>query len=158
MIEFEIVPMTTEKEMDEKGYVHYKSWQETYSTLMPDEFLQSITLDKCIKMAHKWTQNTLLLKVDNKTVGFSCFGESRECKDDGEIIALYLLEKWQGKKLGYSLMKATCDKLQEKHKLVLWVLKGNDKAINFYKRYGFEFTGKEKSAPFGTELQMAMKK
>ena len=158
MIEFEIVPMTTENEMDEKGYVHYKSWQETYSALMPYEFLQNITLDKCIKMAHKWPQNTLLLKIDNKTVGFSCFDENKDCEDDGEIIAIYMLEKWHGKKLGYALMKATCDKLCEKHRIVLWVLKGNDKAINFYKRYGFEFTGIEKSAPFGIELQMMMEK
>ena len=72
MIEYEICPMTTEAEMDEKGYIHWKSWHETYNGLMPDDYLKNITLEKCIKMAHKWPQNTFLLKVNNKTIGFSC--------------------------------------------------------------------------------------
>ena len=157
MTEFVITPMTTESEMDEKGYVHWKSWQETYSGLMPEEYLQSIDLEKCIKMAHKWPQNTLLLKTDNKVIGFSCFGESKDCDSANEIIALYLLREYQGQKLGYTLLNKTFEKLPNNRKTLLWVLKGNEKAINFYKRYGFEFTGNEKSLPFGTELQMEMK-
>ena len=46
MIEFEICPMVSDSEMDEKGYVHYKSWQETYSGLMPDDYLKGLTLEK----------------------------------------------------------------------------------------------------------------
>lgn len=32
---YKIRPMETETEMDGKGYVHYKSWQETYPGLVP---------------------------------------------------------------------------------------------------------------------------
>ena len=75
MIDFEICVMATDSEMDEKGYVHYKSWQETYIGLMPDDYLNNLTLEKCVEMAHKFPQNTLLLKVDGKTVGFSCISK-----------------------------------------------------------------------------------
>ena len=146
--------MTTEREMDEKGYVHWKSWQETYADLMPREYLATLTLDKCVKMAHKWHQNTLLLKVDGKVAGFCCFGKSRDTQDAGEVLALYLLREYHGQKLGYTLLKKTVEEYLDAETIYLWVLAGNERAINFYKKFGFDFTGAEKNTAFGTELQM----
>lgn len=157
MIGYEICPMTTETEMDEKGYVHWKSWHETYSGLMPNEYLENITLEKCIKMAHNRPQNTLLLKVDDKTVGFSCAGKSTDSNGAYEIVAIYLLKEYHDKKLGYELLKRTISTFSDCSKIILWVLKGNDRAIAFYKKFGFDFNGSEKELPFGVELQMEMK-
>lgn len=154
MTKYKIVPLTTEQEMDEKGYVHWKTWQDTYSKLMPKEYLDNITLEKCVAMAHRWNENTLLLKANSKVVGFSCFGESKDTESANEIIALYLLQEYHGLKLGYSLLNATLEKLPKDKKTVLWVLDGNEKAIGFYKRFGFDFTGNVKTTPFGKELQM----
>ena len=156
MINFSIHPMKSESEMDEKGYVHWKSWQETYDDLMPKEYLEAMTLDKCVKMAHKWNQNTLLLKVDDKVVGFSCFGKSRDMENANEMSALYLLKEYHGKKLGYALLKQTMTEMDPNTSTVLWVLDGNQRAIDFYKKFGFAFTGNEKVTPFGKELQMMM--
>ena len=158
MIEYEICQMMTEEEMDEKGYVHWKSWHETYTGLMSDDYLKNITLEKCIKMAHKWPQNTFLLKVDNKTIGFSCIGKSDDIENANEVIAIYLLKEYHGQKLGYALLNETISKFADNDKIVLWVLNGNDKAIHFYKRFGFDFNGNQKVLPFGVELQMEMKK
>ena len=157
MIEYEICEMTTDGEMDEKGYVHWKSWHETYAGLMPDDYLENVTLEKCVKMAHKLPQNTLLLKIDHKTVGFSCMSKSVDAKAANEIIAIYLLKEYHGKGLGYELLNHTVSLLNDNNPVVLWVLKGNERAIRFYKRVGFEFTGNEKSYPFGIELQMELK-
>lgn len=154
MTSFEICEMTTENEMDEKGYVHWRCWQETYSGLMPDDYLKNLTLEKCVEMAHKFPQNTLLLKVDGKTVGFSCISKR---EDATEIIAIYLLKEYHGKRLGYELMKRTVSQLADNVPVVLWVLKGNEKAIRFYKKFGFDFNGNEKACPFGVELQMELK-
>ena len=156
MVEYEICPMTTETEMDEKGYVHWKAWHETYSGLMPDDYLKNITLEKCIKMAHKWPQNTFLLKVNNKTVGFCCIEKRTDSEGTVEIVAIYLLREYQGKKLGYALLKNTISMFSKTEKIVLWVLEGNEKAINFYKKFGFDFNGNQKKLPFGMELQMEM--
>lgn len=154
MFESEICLMTTKEEMDERGYVHWKSWHETYSNLMPRDYLDGVTLEKCVKTAHKFPQNTILLKVDNKVVGFSCLFKGAE--GINEIVALYLLKEYHGKKLGYKLLKHTFSELVDSSKIVLWVLKGNDRAISFYKKFGFEFNGIEKQLPFGVELQMEM--
>ncbi len=151
MLDFEICQMITDEEMDEKGYVHWKSWQETYADLMPEEYLEKITLEKCVEMAHRFPQNTLLIKVDNKTVGFSCVSLGQ---DVNEVVAIYLLKKYQKKGLGYELLKRTISVFRDNLKIVLWVLAGNDRAISFYRRFGFEFNGTEKTCPFGKELQM----
>lgn len=155
MIEYEICPMTTKVEMDEKGYVHWKAWHETYLTLMPKEYLETVTLEKCITMAHTWSQNTLLLKVNNKTVGFSCI---KHTDSENELVAIYLLKQYHGQRLGYALMTNTLSLLSHQKKIILWVLKGNEKAISFYKKCGFVFNGNEKKLPFGVELQMELYK
>ncbi|MBR3893843.1 MAG: GNAT family N-acetyltransferase [Clostridia bacterium] len=158
MIEFEICPMTTDAEKEEKGYVHWKSWQETYKGLMPDHYLSSLTLEKCIKMAFRFPKNTLLLKVNHQTVGFSCVGNSLDTEGANELFAIYLLKEYYGQKLGYELLKRTVSSLADRRPLVLWVLRGNDRAIRFYEKFGFAFNGNEKACPFGMELQMEMKR
>ena len=157
MCEYEICEMTTAGEMDEKGFVHWKAWHETYTGLMPDDYLNNVTLEKCVKMAHKFPQNTLLLKVNHKTVGFSCIGKSSDVEDADEIIAIYLLKECHGKKMGYELLKQTLTLRKSNRPIVLWVLKGNERAIRFYQKVGFAFTGNKKVCPFGIELQMQMK-
>lgn len=156
MYSFEINPMISDLEKDEKGYVHWKSWLETYTGIMPEDYLKNVTLERCVKMAHKWPDNTLLIKVDNKTVGFSCVAKSSDGDDIYELVAIYLLKEYQGKKLGYELLKKTLSGINGGNKIVLWVLKGNERAIRFYERFGFRFNGKEKQLPFGVELQMEL--
>ena len=158
MVNYEICPITTETEMDEKGYVHWKSWHETYKDIMPDDYLKSITLEKCIKMAHKFPQNTLLLKSDGNVVGFSCIGKNCDTENTNEIIAIYLLKEYQGKGLGYALMNKSLSMLPPNARIILWVLNDNEKAINFYKKVGFDFNGNKKLLSFGTELQMELKR
>ena len=57
-----IKPMQTVDEIDGKGYVHYKSWQETYAGLIDPEYLKNTTEEKCKAMAYKWTDNILVAK------------------------------------------------------------------------------------------------
>ncbi|MCI5773637.1 MAG: hypothetical protein MR210_03640 [Erysipelotrichaceae bacterium] len=42
-----IKPMNIVDEVDGKGYVHYKSWQETYKGLVDSEYLKNLTEEKC---------------------------------------------------------------------------------------------------------------
>lgn len=52
-------PMETVNEMDGKRYVHYKSWQETHTGLVDANYLETkMTLERCIAIARKWTDNT----------------------------------------------------------------------------------------------------
>lgn len=159
MSRISIVPMVTEEDIDGKAYVHWKSWHETYPSLIDSEFMKTITIEKCESIAHRRTDNILIAKAGDKVVGFVGYGEYRydTLKDCGEVFAIYVLADCYGKKVGYELMNAAFEKLTDYKTIAVWVLKGNERAIKFYERYGFCFDGTEKEIMLGTpntELRM----
>ena len=159
MSKINIVPMVTDEDMDGKGYVHWKSWHETYTGLIDPAYMERITLEKCVDMAHRWPQNMMVAKDGDKVIGFVGYGEHLDdtLTDCGEVFAIYVLAEYYGQKVGYKLMNAAFDKLAAYKKIAVWVLKGNDRAIKFYERYGFHCDGTEKEVKLGTpntELRM----
>ena len=155
----EIVPMATDSDINGKGYVHWKSWHETYTGLVDPAYMEGLTLDKCVDTAHRWLDNILVAKDGEKIVGFVGYGVYRDdtLSDCGEVYAIYVLADHQGRKVGYELMNAAFEKLADYKRIAVWVLKGNDRAIRFYERYGFRFDGTEKEIMLGTlntELRM----
>lgn len=154
-----IKPMQTEKETDGKAYVHFKAWHETYAGLIDDAYLNGFTEERCMLIARKWRDNLLVAKDGDRVVGFVGCGAYRDetLPDYGEIFSIYVLADYQGKKIGYALMNAAMEQLEKYQKIALWVLKGNERAIRFYQRYGFCFDGAEKHVNLGTpntELRM----
>jgi len=47
--------------------------------------------------------------------------------------------------LSFALMKKALDALSEYPQTAVWVLTGNERAIRFYRRCGFEFDGEIKA-------------
>lgn len=161
-MEFIIHNMCME-DMDGKGYVHWKSWQDTYQGLVDQNYLDNLTLDKCVEMARLWPNNILVAKEEDKVIGFTAYGKYRDgdLADCGEIMAIYVLKEYHNQKIGYALMNAAFEKLKEHPQVVVWVLRGNDPAIKFYERYGFQFDGVSKEIMVGTpnvELRMIYKR
>ena len=79
--------------------------------------------------------------------------------DCGEVYAIYLLEEYQGRGIGYRLMCEACEKLKTYDRIALWVLEGNEKAIRFYERFGFRFDGASAEISLGSparELRMIL--
>ena len=154
-----IKPMETEAEIDGKGYVHFKAWHETYTKLVYAAYMSGMTEEACRRIARKWTDHILVAKDGERAIGFVGYGASRDAalSGCGEIFALYVLAEYHGQRVGYALMNAALEKLSDYRRIALWVLKGNDKAIRFYERYGFCFDGTEKEILLGTpntELRM----
>ena len=163
MSNYIIKPMQTADEIDGKGYVHYKSWQETYKGLIDADYMKNMTEEKCKAIARKWTDNILIAKDGDNVVGFVGYGEHSDSvlTDCGEVFAIYVLAEYHNKKIGYELMNAAFEKLTAYKKIAVWVLKGNERAIRFYEKYGFRFDGTEKSVKLGTantELRMIFEK
>jgi len=77
--------------------------------------------------------------------------ESSCCDTDfsseGEIISLYVLPQYWSTKQGYYLTKFSIDRLKNQgyKSCYLWVIKQNERAVNFYKRFGFKSTGELKT-------------
>ncbi len=148
-----------------KAFVHYSSWNETYTGLMPQEFLDGRSLEKCLRFAFDYPQNTLVALVEGEVVGFAnYFPKSRDfvsIKPSSELVALYVLQKYQKKGIGKALLNK-CLELLPSPFVVLFVLEGNQNAIEFYKKCGFSFTGHKLSqkVPGGeiSELEMLLKR
>lgn len=54
----------------------------------------------------KFPENTLVAKDKEKVVGFAVYGPSRDedLPDAGEVVAIYVLSEYYGRKIGYRLM------------------------------------------------------
>jgi len=152
MTGFIIKQMQTNDETDGKAYVHYKSWREAYTGLIDEEYLDSVTEEKCKKIAYRWPDNILVAKEGDKVIGFAGYGTYRDdsLTDCGEVFSIYVLADYYGKRVGFELMNAVFEKLNKYSKIAVWVLKGNERAIKFYERYGFRFDGTEQEIKLGT--------
>lgn len=78
-------------------------------------------------------------KPFNKLEISSC---DASCCGEGEIISLYVLPKYWSTKQGYELTKFAIQRLKSQgyKECYLWVIKENERAVNFYKRFGFKGT------------------
>lgn len=147
---------------DEEGLAkaHVQSWQETYKNIVPQKYLDSLTNELQVRIQN-WSKTIVNQKrwlwvatVDNKIVGFALFGLPRDANRDGyiELGAIYLLEKFKGLGIGFSLLSAGFNFMSTLgyKKSYCWVLKGNP-TIKFYERTGAKFSGHSKTDEIGGE-------
>ncbi len=149
-----IKPAETDEELCGRGYVHCTSWQEAYRGIVSDRYLDSMTVAATTARARQFPENTLIAKDREKVVGFAVYGPSRDedLTDAGEVIAIYVLSAYYGRKIGYRLMNEAFSRLSEYNTIFVWVLEKNERAIRFYHRYGFEFDGCKKQWNLGTPV------
>lgn len=145
MGEFTVKFASTDAELAGKGFVHYQAWNEAYTGLIPQAYLDSRSLADCRRKARSGAFPTLVAIADGQVAGFANFiPESREfvsVPDSCEVVALYVLEKFQRRGIGSALLDRCLEALPPDRAVVLFVLEGNGKAIRFYQKHGFVFTG-----------------
>ena len=96
------------------------------------------------------------LKLNNVIIGlmhiFNC-AEYTSPKT-GEITTLYILQEYWRKGYGSLLIEYAIRIFRENgySRIIIWVLAENERAINFYKKYGFSDDKMEKKLTLGTEL------
>ena len=149
------------------------TFYETWRPVNTEEDMQtymakSFDLELIKRDVEDESVNTFFLAMnDNEPIGYAKIRRDRtydEIKNDRaiEIERIYVLKSWQDKKIGKLLMDECIRiSLDEKFSwLWLGVNIDNEKAIAFYKKYGFEIFG-EKSFQLGdandTDYLMKMK-
>ena len=149
-----IKKMETPEEIEGKSLVHWQTWREAYDDLLPAEFQETMTLEKCRFFSQKYPENTLIAMDGKKVVGFISYGNYRdETIQAGEIIALYVLKDYYGKGVSKLLMHAAFVALDQFSEIYLWVLKENKRAIAFYQKIGFTFDGQEQILKLGKPVK-----
>ena len=149
-----IKTMETPEEIEGKSLVHWQTWREAYDDLLPANYQETMTLEKCRFFSQKYPENTLIAMDGKKVVGFISYGNFRdEAIQAGEIIALYVLKDYYGKGVSKQLMHAAFVALDQFSEIYLWVLKDNKRAIAFYQKMGFTFDGQEQILKLGKPVK-----
>jgi ribosomal protein S18 acetylase RimI-like enzyme len=124
--------------------VHVSSWRSTYSGLLPEDFLASLS---DVHYAERWkrviaaaSSKVYVAQDDGEIVGFASGGRERagEMGFEGELYAIYVLDKAQRRGFGRELVRATVRGLRELGlgDMIIWVLRDNSPARSFYERLG----------------------
>ena len=157
-MELVIKRMESAEEIRGKAFVHWKSWQESYAGIVDPGYLARLTLDKCEEIAFRFPDSVLVAKDGDRVVGFAAAGayraEDGSKTDEGEVYALYVLEEYQKRRIGYALMRRALSMLAGCRAATVWVLAENEKAIAFYERVGFRADGAEKTLVLGAPVRV----
>lgn len=132
--------------------VHVLTWQTAYKGLIPDSYLQALSIDK---RTESWAQqlNTLadgtgylVAESAGEIIGFATVGKGGDddsSKDNGELYAIYVHPDRQGIGIGNSLHQAGIDFLKSEYfkTATLWVLEANHASRRWYESRGWQIEG-----------------
>jgi ribosomal protein S18 acetylase RimI-like enzyme len=149
------------------GTMHVASWRETYTGVLPDKMLSSLSVEGRVAM---WDQilrqpttssSTVvyLAEREGSILGFGSCGAQRteNLKDrgyDGELSAIYVLRAFQGQGIGARLLgRMSLDLLGRGFSAAaLWVLRENLRARRFYEFHGAEIIAEREEVRDGAVL------
>ena len=134
--------------------VHVRTWQSAYSGLVPDSYLQSLTVELRTITWIRNIENALpktrifVAEFGNQIVGFLSVGANREIgpTSEGEIFAIYVDPEFQGQGIGSALMSAGAQRLRNDGftTAILWVLHDNLPTRSWYESHGWKADGESK--------------
>jgi ribosomal protein S18 acetylase RimI-like enzyme len=124
--------------------VHVASWRSTYRTLLPEDFLASMSVagyaDRWRRLIADGSSQVYVVEDEGDLVGFASGGRERagETGYTGELYAIYVLDGYQGRGYGRELVGAVAGSLREMglDDMLVWVLRDNRPARDFYERLG----------------------
>jgi ribosomal protein S18 acetylase RimI-like enzyme len=144
----------TEDDARRIAEIHVSAWRAAYHGIMDSEFLCNLdVLDREAKwksvLSAQGRGNYLVGVLNEEVQGFCVFGSPRDETADeskGELMALNVHPECWGVGVGAQLVKAALEEFGHAgiNNVYLWVVKGNDRAISLYKRFGFAWSGATK--------------
>lgn len=131
------------------GYVYCYAWKDGYKNIMPEKFLDSLTVENSAPKPDRIiSSNNFVIEENGKIIGVTGFGESRDkdLENMGELMTIYVLSEFWGKEVSNQLFAATYSELKKRgyKGFYLWVLKENYRARRFYEKMGMQLTDEER--------------
>lgn len=143
--------------------VHVDSSQTTYRDLLPNDYSNKFSYEKRVNnwenslgVSTKAQTNYFIYVAENSVGEIVGFIDGGLVRDDstyqGEIYALYILEAYQRKGIGRSLIKAIALRLSQSGltSIMVWVLAGNP-AVHFYQALDAQRIGQKLIKTRGVE-------
>lgn len=135
---------STEEDAYGIEYVAAHSWKETYTGLLPDEYLDNriININNKVERTKEFIRTYngkyIVAKDKDKVIGILAISTPQEekYKEYGHLEAIYVLKEYHGYGIGKELFKIAVNELKKMgfNKMQLECMEGND-TINFYKKY-----------------------
>jgi len=137
--------------------VHTASWRHAYRGLLPQEYLDALSVEARTKTWAKvfsqlpgQAMTSLVAELDGQIIGFACVGPSRDDDTDPatcELWGLYLDPAQWGAGHGHTLHTEALDvaRASGAAAAILWVLTTNQRVRHFYERHGWAADGAEKT-------------
>lgn len=122
--------------------VHQQAWRETYGDRVPAEVYAErdavLESEWATRLADPGATHTWIAERDGEAVGLASAratgpGQVRPL----ELTLLYVLAAEQGRRTGRHLLRLSVGDAP----CLLWVVEDNDRAVDFYRRRGFELDG-----------------
>ena len=132
-------------DVEEIARVHVQCWQESYANILPDEFLRSLSIDARIEQWRQTVSDPQVFKLvacnAGRIVGFVSCGPASDGAGkgaDGEILAIYILKAYHGRKIGRTLIAAAARFWVSKggRNLIVLFMADNSQAAAFYEALG----------------------
>lgn len=135
------------------GSVHVRAWQEAYRGMMPDPYLDALSIVQRTQMWRGALESpsverpVWLAERDGRVVGFTTFGPARRPDESGafELYSLNVDPSAYRSGVGRLLLATFHDHVQAiaQSTVVLWVVRENVRARAFYERQGYRTDGAE---------------
>jgi len=123
-----------------------KTYESAYSSLRKYAYTKRADIKRYIKWLYKTDpEGFIIAEVNFRIVGFIAVCKDWWDKDFGKVGEIHefaVREDFQGMGIGSSLFKEGIEYLKKTNKIIgLWVGEENEKAIRFYKKWGFKTVG-----------------
>ncbi|CUI27300.1 TDP-fucosamine acetyltransferase [Achromobacter xylosoxidans] len=142
----------TARDADAIAAMHAASWAATYRGLLPDGFLDAgLADDRMVHWQDRMRESNLdaravfIAEQDGQPIGFVCVQQEHDHPGEVLLDNLHVLPPYQGTGAG-KLMVARAEawaRARGAARLYLYALEGNTRAIAFYERQGWQYTGIE---------------
>ena len=138
---------------DSLAYVQTESWKAAFREIVPADILAECTaLESTAAMYRRILDegfgNGYLMELDGKPHCIAWWSVARDANMAGyaELICLHSLQENWRKGYGRAMMERVLADVKKAgyEKLVLWVFENNTRAIQFYKSFGFEPSGRRR--------------
>lgn len=154
--------------------VHVASWQAAYRGLIDQEVLDRLEVDQRTDGWSRWiaaslsgqategpagpSHRLLVAEIGDRIVGWAGFGSGRDpgMGQLGELAGLYVHPEFWSQRVGHTLLGRVEEELLPAgfESAFLWVLRGNDRAAEFYDRHGWIADGQTKLGAAGGAQQL----
>ncbi len=151
----------TAEDIPQLAKVHVESWQKSFAGLVPQAYLENMSVEKRVKAFEQRFSQTSFYKIfvaetlENRIIGFADFGEPRGGNSfEAELYAIYFLPEFQRKGIGGNLFKL-CQRemlINNMNSMCLDSLQISPYR-NFYEKMGGQIVGEDKHNLAGVEYK-----